>query len=295
MSRLWRSRIWIGLLLGLATPLAWADFSFFRVPSYVSLGVGGGQNQYQESALNLSLSFRGNWMLEAGFDRTATQASDGSDDRVLTHGYRFGAGSDPLRELSFRALAEGWELESVRARGGRVGATWAPGLWIFTLEYITQDLIFSNLPLLIQRDGEKTIRDTGFSLRVSTLGLRNWNIFIGGQGHSYDHDLSRLYEIPALILSRMPATALTTLTGLSRNDAYLGATYMWKRWDLGFEAGRSIAIVDNVKTRRLGLNGAFYPNRRWSFGLNLLGYRPEEAEESTEAASSATATVTFKW
>ncbi len=279
----------------LSFPVVAAAGDYFRLPSFVSVQGGLGKDHYQDAAVHLGLSLPGNWQLEAGFDRTVTLASDGSSEQISTKGYRLGGGSDPLNLFSFRVLAEGWELDNVQARGGRIGLTWAPGFWTMTLDYIAQEMRFSGLPLLIQRDGEDTVRDSGFSLRISTLAVKNWNFFVGGQGHNYDRDLDRLYEIPALILNRVPPTVLTTLTGLTKNDAYLGATYMFKRWDVGFEAGRSIAIVDGVRTRRFGLNGVFYLNRSWSFGLNATTYRPEDAEESDETTQSVTALINYKW
>ncbi len=288
-------RILLPLALIFQTHFASAADDFFRLPSFVSAQGGVGKDQYTDAAISLGLSLPGNWQLEAGFDRTATLASDDSGNEIVTKGYRLGGGSDPLNLFSFRLLAEGWELENVQSRGGRIGVTWAPGLWTISLDFIGQELSLTNLPLLVQRDGEETIKDSGFSLRVSTIAVRKWNFFLGGQVHRYDRDLSRLYEIPTLILSRVPATVLTTLTGLNKSDAYLGATYMFKRWDLGFEAGRSISIVDNVKTRRFGINGMYYPNRRWSFGLGVMTFKPEDAEESGDATHSSTAVVTYKW
>lgn len=283
-----------GLVVGLLAQKAAAD-DFFRLPSYFSVQGGLGKDSYQDGAVNLGLSMPRNWQIEAGADRTATEASDGLGDAVVTKGYHLGVGTDPLRLVSGRISAEGWQLDNVTARGGRLGVVYAPGLWTFSLDWIRQEMLFENLPLLVQRDQQETVVDTGFSFRVSTMALRRWSFFIAGAVHSYDHDLSRLYEIPALILNRMPVNVLTTLTGLSKNDASFGATYLFRKWDAGFEAGRSISAVDNVRTRRFGVNGVYYLNRKWSFGLSATTYRPENAVENSSATHSATATVTFKW
>ncbi len=278
---------------GLAAAKDGSDF--FRLPSFVSAQGGLGKNSYQDSALNVGISLPGNWQIDFGGDRTSTESSDVPGETIVTRGYHLGAGTDPLNLFSGRILAEGWELDNVQARGGRVGLTYAPGLWTFSVEWISQTLLFTNLPPLVYENGQATVKDSGFSVRVSTMAIKNWNFFISGTGHTYDKDLSRLYEIPALILNRIPSTVLTALTGLNKSDASLGATYMFKKWDVGAEAGRSISAVDGVKTRRFGVNAMYYLNRNWSFGISTMTFRPEDAEENSDATHSSLAIVTYKF
>lgn len=268
---------------------------FLRLPSYASFQGGLGKNSYRDTALNIGLSLPGNWQLEIGGDTTRTESSDDPDTEIVTRGFQLGAGSNPLNLFSARVVAEGWDLENVEARGGRLGVTFAPGLWTFTAEWISQNMLFSNLPPLVYENGEARVKDDGFSLRISTLAVKNWNFSVSGSTHTYDKDLTRLYEIPAIILSRIPSTVLTTLIGLNRSDAALSATYMFRKWDLGVEAGRSISAVDGVKTRRFGINGMYYLNRKWSFGFSTMTFRPEVSEESSDATHSASGIITFKF
>ena len=185
--------------------------------------------------------------------------------------------------------------DDVKAAGGRVSATYSPGAWSFTLEAIGQRMKFTGLPPLVSASREQTVTGTGFSVRISTLSVRHWNFFVAATGHAYDKDLSQLSDLPAITLNNMPASVLTTLTGLSRNDASLGATYLFRRFDVGCEAGRSISAIDGVRTRRFGLNAMFYLNRAWSFGLNSMTYIPEASQESSASSNSTVGVVTFKW
>jgi hypothetical protein len=267
----------------------------FRLPSYLAVQGGLGNEGYKDGAVNLGLTLPGNWLIEAGADKTVINATDDSDD-IVSRGVRFGAGSDPLRLLSVRVLAESWEVpDDVKANGGRLGVTLAPGSWEFTTEFIGQQMKFTNLPLLVSSTREQTVQDTGLMFRISKTLFRDWNLFLAASGHHYDKDLSQLSDLPAVTLNNMPSSVMTTLTGLSKNDVSLGGTYYFRRFDAGLEGGRSISAIDGVRVRRLGANVVYYLNRAWSFGISTMIFKPEASQESSATSSATAAAVTYKW
>jgi len=282
------------LLILFLVPTAQAEINF-RLPSYLSFQGGVGDEGYRDGALSLGLTLPKNWQLEAGVDKTVVRASDDSGDLNFTGG-RVGFGSDPLRLISVRVVAESWEVpDDVKANGGRVGLTFAPAAWIFTVEAIGQKMQFTGLPALVSSSQEMTVQDSGLHFRVSTIIKRDWSVFVSATGHTYDRDLSQLSDLPAVTLNNMPSSVLTALNGLSSNDASLGGYYMARRFDLGLEVGRSVSAIDGVRTRRAGLNWMFYMNRSWSFGLNTMTFRPESSQETSAASNSTSGIVTYKW
>lgn len=285
--------LWI--LATLIFPLSLLADEALKVPSSLTLTVGGDRQHSINSALDGTISTSQGWLFFAGVESSKIPDADQGDD-LVTSGASLGVGTNPLKLFSGELSYHSWRMaDDLFANGAELGLTFAPETFTLRLQLGSEKLEFRNLPVLLFSNRESVVHDNYGALSFEYyLGL-NWSVRTFYSKHQYSEDLNRYVSQYALLVSRTPASVLTTVTAFPDQDGGIEGGFDSEKFSVHGELASSRSALDHVRTRRVRLMGSYKLSENWRTGLELGTSKPEKSEEDPRDNRFGSASLTFSW
>lgn len=265
-----------------------------KLPSSVTLTLGGDRQDSFNSALDGNLSTRKNWQIFAGVESSRIPDADQGED-LHTSGANFGIGTNPIRLISGDLSYNTWSMaDDISAKGGELNLTFAPEKYTLRLLLGSQLVKFRNLPLLVSRDRESQVKDNYWAISIEYYFKTYWSARLFYGRHDYSEDLTR-YVSYALLINRTPPSILTTVTGFPDQDGGIEGGIDRDTYSLHGEIGSSRSALDHVRTRRILLMASYRLKYNWRLGAEIGTSKPENSTEDSRDNRFGSASITYLW
>lgn len=276
-----------------ASPAVAGDFDFMRIPSFVSLQVGGSDQDSRNGSLQAGITVGENWQIGFGVDGGRMPGVE-DDESLQSRGANVSLASDPLNTFSAQVTGESWSVEEhVQASGIRASATVALSNWTFTLLGGGQNIRFTDLPAVIWPEEASIVEERSYGGAVEYFGSERWSFRFSAMGYSYDQDLTD-YTKGVRILVISPEV-LTSATGFYSSQGSLSGSLYFGGSNYTLTMGSTRSAVDDIRTSSAGLSWGYRVSKRWSTLLGMTAYKPEDASEEERATFSFLSGLTYTW